>query len=142
MKETPYPIKKMQNFSDIHKHLPGFYGNVASNILDKTGMNSNIIKIDTLSDEWSDREAVMLHACFQLLTDSVEKEGILNDPADWNHSNEHVAARKEIEDLYIWWKNRIASHNTSLDSIWAENLFNKDTEMLIRLVRVRGFLWD
>ncbi|MFA0963717.1 hypothetical protein AB9P05_18065 [Roseivirga sp. BDSF3-8] len=105
-------------------------------------MNSNILKINTLRDEGSDRDAVMLHACFQLLTDCVEKEELLSDPGDWSESSELIAARKEIEELYVWWKNRVASHNTTLDAIWADSIHKKDTEMLIRLIKVRSYLWD
>lgn len=105
-------------------------------------MKSNILKINSLHDDWSDRDAVMLHACFQLLTDCVEHEDLLADPSEWNNSSEQTAARKEIEELYVWWKNRIASHNTTLDSIWSDNLYKKDTDMLIRLIRVRKYLWD
>jgi hypothetical protein len=35
---------------------------------------SNILKIDSLSDGWCDKDHVLLHACFQLLSDFVEKE--------------------------------------------------------------------
>jgi len=46
---------------------------------------SNILKIDTLDKNWRDKDSVMLHACFQLLKDCVEKENLLDETiTDWN----------------------------------------------------------
>lgn len=35
---------------------------------------ANILKIESLSDEWRDKDLILLHACFQLLKDFFEKE--------------------------------------------------------------------
>ena len=59
---------------------------------------SNILKIETLNDGWSDKDNIMLHACFQLLTDCVEKEKLLNGHTDWNYNEDFKAVKKEIEE--------------------------------------------
>ena len=35
---------------------------------------ANLLKIDTLGEGWPGKDNVMLHACFQLLTDFLEQE--------------------------------------------------------------------
>jgi len=34
---------------------------------------SHTLKIETLNEQWRDKDSVMLHACFQLLKDAVEQ---------------------------------------------------------------------
>ena len=38
----------------------------------------NLLKIETLNDEWLDKDVIILHACFQILCDCIEKENLLN----------------------------------------------------------------
>ena len=47
----------------------------------------NILKIDTLNGGWRDKDSVMLHACFQLLSDCIEKEGLLSGHTNWDADN-------------------------------------------------------
>jgi hypothetical protein len=96
---------------------------------------SNILKVDTLDDSWRDKDSVMLHACFQLLKDCVEKENLLDGHTDWNADERHSSAKKEIEELYNWWLTY--SESDSLDD---EN-YEIENKMLIRLVSVRWALW-
>lgn len=95
----------------------------------------NVLKIESLSKAWADKDIVMLHACFQLLTDYVEKEETMV-PTDWEQSPEFQAAKDEIDFLYDWWRSR--SEDT--DELEREQ-FEIDSEMLIRLVKIRRFLW-
>lgn len=88
------------------------------------------LKINSLpsSKDWVDRDVVMLHACFQILEDCVEKEEVDN------HCNyeTHKEPVDEIRFLYKWWKNRKVKD-------WSDDA--EDDEMLIRLMKIRGFLW-
>ena len=90
-----------------------------------------IIKISSLpnSKEWLDKDVIMLHCCFQLLQDFIEKEN-----GD-NHCN--YEANKELVDeyrfLYNWWLKR-------KDNIFNEKE-NEDDEMLLRLIKIRKTLW-
>jgi len=91
-----------------------------------------ILKITTLNEakkSWVDRDMIMLHACFQLLTDFIEKENGLE------HINYEI--HKEIIDeakyLYDWWKS-LPPGRLGIDDTEAD-------EHLMRLVKIRGFLW-
>jgi hypothetical protein len=91
----------------------------------------NVIKIKTLGRDWCDRDSVLLHAAFQVLSDFVEKEWMpsqyhgklfdlekeekrMRDENDGKleeyhqqelemlkYQNDHTA---EIWHLYVWWK--------------------------------------
>lgn len=95
----------------------------------------NILKIRSLGDDWVDKDVVLLHACFQLLTDYVENEET-SVPTDWEQSAEFQKAKAEIDFLYEWWRTR----PEDLDEL-DRRQFEIDSEMLIRLVRIRGYLW-
>ncbi|HSE99736.1 MAG TPA: hypothetical protein VLA48_02480 [Nitrososphaeraceae archaeon] len=88
-----------------------------------------ILKITTLppaKEVWIDRDMIMLHSCFQLLIDFVEKEDGLN------HCN-YEAHKKDIDEckaLYDWWK----ENNSDLTDLEVD-------EHLMRLIKVRSFMW-
>jgi len=93
-----------------------------------TMRNLNITTLPTVKEGWVDRDMIMLHACFQLLTDFVEKEDGLV------HSNyvEHKETIDELTELYTWWKSSYTS--VTIDDVVAD-------ENLARLVKHRSFLW-
>jgi hypothetical protein len=96
---------------------------------------SNILKIDTLDDNWRDKDSVMLHACFQLLKDCVEKENLLSGHTDWDADDMHRTAKKEIQELYNWWLSYKESNIPDNES------FKTETKMLVRLIQIRWALW-
>lgn len=105
---------------------------------------SNILKIKSLSDGWCDKDAVLLHACFQVLNDFIHKEMLPMDKhLDWSGTEETQKARKEIEELDAWWqewKKIDRGHKTtSSEEDVADHL--KENEMLKRLIDVRRYLW-
>ncbi len=73
-----------------------------------------ILKIQTLEKGWCDRDHIMLHAAFQLLVDFVEQEKP-DTIVDWNHSQEHRHAWKEIRALYKWWTETRPARKSPLD---------------------------
>jgi len=90
-----------------------------------------ILKIDSLPNakQWVDRDHIMLHACFQILQDCVEKENV-----DIHCSYEaHKDFVDEVRFLYKWWINR--KKDTSFDND------DEDNEMLNRLIKIRLLLW-
>jgi hypothetical protein len=101
----------------------------------------NVLRIKSLDEEWCDKDRVMLHACFQLLIDCIEEEK-LYDFTDFDNNVESKKVKKEIDELYHWWKTRVSAEkdkqNYENDT---EEQYEKDTEMLIRLVKVREYLW-
>ena len=95
---------------------------------------SNLLRIESLNEEWRDKDSIMLHACFQLLKDCVEKENILSGHARWN-DDKHRAAKIEIETLYRWWL------SYGEPDVPEQNSMELETQMLIRLINVRWALW-
>lgn len=57
---------------------------------------------ETLKPGYYDIDIRMLHANFTLLCSYVEKE---MDIIDWTDSDESKHVKKEIDELYFWWKN-------------------------------------
>lgn len=97
---------------------------------------SNQLKIDSLTEEWVDKDFILLHACFQLLKDFVEKEDVDHRQNDWSFNEDQAAAKVEIDYLYKWWisYSRSAWRGDSKE-------YEIENEMLIRLVNIRKFLW-
>ena len=62
---------------------------------------SNILKIDSLDENWRDKDSVMLHASFQLLKDCVEKENLLSGHTDWDADERHRIAKKKLKNYII-----------------------------------------
>ncbi len=103
--------------------------------------SANVLKIKTLPKGWTDKSFVLLHASFQLLKDFLKKEKPFNCPS-WEQSKEMREAKMELIFLNNWWKKRKKLDEDSSmmnDRNAPQNL--EDTEMLMRLVKVRLFLW-
>lgn len=90
-----------------------------------------ILKIDSLPNakHWVDRDHIMLHACFQILQDCVEKENV-DTHSDYESHKESI---DEVRFLYQWWLSR--KNDDSFDND------REDDEMLMRLMAIRTFLW-
>lgn len=96
---------------------------------------SNVLKIESLSEDWRDKDSVLLHACFQLLKDCIEKEALLSGHIDWDVDEKYRKARIELHHLYHWWL------SYQEPDVPDELSFKLETEMLTRLVNVRWALW-
>ena len=96
---------------------------------------ANLLKIETLGTAWRDKDSVMLHACFQILKDCIEKEKLLDCHIDWDADEKHRQAKNEIGELYRWWKSYEEASTPN------ETHHKIETEMLIRLMQVRWALW-
>jgi hypothetical protein len=72
------------------------------------------LKIHTLGKGWYDRDELLLHAAFQLLTDFIEQEKP-DKIVDWNADELHRKALKEIKSLYNWWKKERPARKSPLD---------------------------
>jgi hypothetical protein len=90
-----------------------------------------ILKIKSLpsAKEWIDRDIMILHACFQLLEDYV----ILEDGCNHCSYEAHAESVDEVMFLHNWWQTR------KLEIYQMDD--NEDDEMLLRLMKVRRFLW-
>ena len=58
------------------------------------------LKITTLDKGWYDKDEVLLHVAFQLLTDFVEQERP-DKIVDWDFDEQHKAAWEEITALQV-----------------------------------------
>ena len=61
------------------------------------------LSIHTLNKVWCDKDEVLLHAAFQLLTDFIEREHP-DQIVDYNHSEESQKRWAELQALYHWWR--------------------------------------
>lgn len=98
---------------------------------------ANTLHIETLDEGWGDKDEIMLHACFQLLKDCIEKENLLTSHTDWNADEKHRQAKEEIEQLYKWWLDRIKTETDPQHN----NQHQTDNLMLHRLIDIRWALW-
>jgi hypothetical protein len=102
---------------------------------------ANVLSIKTLSDDWSDKDMVILHACFQLLVNCIEEEKLF-EFIDWESNNEAKKIKTEIQELHNWWIERTeAEKKNGIDSLWSDEQYKEDDEMLIRLIKIRKYLW-
>lgn len=100
-----------------------------------------ILNITTLTNEWVDKDIILLHACFQLLTNFVEQENPFTGHVEWDNDEEHQHAKHEILKLYDWWTSRKILCTTEGTDIFEKSQYEEDNTMLIRLVKIRQFLW-
>ena len=125
---------------------------------------SNMLKIDSLGEGWRDKDSVLLHACFQLLSDFVEDEMPTFPHINWNMPDDRMNAtmreiqfnaseeqapgntrdiKKEFLELYNWWqewkKEKEEDKNQSFEEDHAD--YEKENEMLKRLIDLRMYLW-
>ncbi len=104
--------------------------------------NGRILRVKTLQKGWHDNNEVMLHACFYLLKNFIEKEKPFKCPS-WKQSEDYSSAQNELIFLYGWWKKRKKierSHDMLNNKLHPQNI--EDNEMLMRLVKIRLFLWN
>lgn len=121
------------------------------------------LQIDSLPAEqdisWVDRDAILLHAAFQVLVDFVEKEKpyevALFPSCAWHNKTipdeekQHVSAGeaerqidewKRIFALYRWWKDVRLPRDSDVE--YAERqAYAEDSEKLCELARLREHLW-
>jgi len=127
---------------------------------------ANLLKIKSLSKGWRDKDSVLLHACFQLLSDFVEQEIPKFPHINWNvsadvsnsvfkgieftpGSTEENAStntrdiKKEFEELYAWWqewkKKDEIKKNSTFEEDHADYLI--ENEMLRKLIDLRMYMW-
>lgn len=90
------------------------------------------LKITSLPNinKWIDRDELMLHSCFQILQDFIEKE-----KGDIHCNYEaHKDFVDELRFLYAWWQER--KYKPTPDK-----QMDEDDAMLSRLMKIRTSLW-
>ncbi len=51
-----------------------------------------------------------------------------------------MATKTEIEELYDWWKSTIEKDHAT-DSLLTKDKYQEESDMLIRLIKIRKYLW-
>lgn len=77
--------------------------------------------ISTLDRTWTDKDEVMLHACFQLLVDFIEKERA-REVVDFWSEFEGNADFHVFDELYFWWTKIRPNRVDPFDSKWFEGV--------------------
>ena len=127
---------------------------------------SNILRIESLKEGWCDKDHVLLHACFQLLSDFVEKEMPQYPFINWNIPVDNMNfvireldlkadktggkdpantrdIKKEFEELNAWWQEWKEKKETKTNSSFEEDHVDylKENEMLKKLIDLRMYMW-
>ncbi len=87
-----------------------------------------VLKIQSLPKGWCDKDKVLLHACFQLLVDYVEKEKGLSGHIDWTFDEAHANTAREIRSLYHWWTKSRPNRKDPIDALQKKEI-PPDNEM-------------
>lgn len=95
----------------------------------------NLIALTGLNADWEEIDTMMLYACFNLLERFVQEEMHLTD---WEVSDVQQRVKQEIDDLSVWWNQRKLAHQ----DLEEEEQQQEDTEMLLRLIQIRTYLWS
>ncbi len=85
--------------------------------------------------DWVDKDILMLHSCFQLLKDFIEKE----DPFNYNIKN--CKLKKQLMELYKWWLQREEDVESDKVNELDHDQYLEDNKMLIKLIKLRCHLW-
>ena len=88
-------------------------------------MKGNVLVLKDLpkNSKWCDKDHVMLLACFQILTDFLEKEKP-QTIVDYSHDREHRKHWKELQALYRYWKHDRHKQERQIDALrrkWAKS---------------------
>ena len=92
--------------------------------------NLKITSLAPKDEKWIDRDVIMLHACFQILKDCVEKENLFQHSPAYAKSKKGKIAKK----LYDWWEIRRTQTYHDIDDLI-------DNKQLIKLIGIRETLW-
>lgn len=99
----------------------------------------NVVYIRSLPPTWNDRDQVMLHAAFQLLTDFVDRErpdyktcSFDSLVLEYGDDSESIDTALQIRELYDWWQWRRHNYHS----------LAADDDKLRLLMNVRRKLWS
>lgn len=100
---------------------------------------------------WIDRDRLVLHACFVILANFIEKEdpqcGLRELPDNWSRQDWDQWDRpdKELRALYNWWTKerpeKLAQQAKKYTYESDQRLFEEEDTMLLRLMKVRSYMW-
>lgn len=111
----------------------------------------NTVVCKEIPPTWCDRDFLLLHSCFQILVDFIEKEEpeVLTRSARETYYHykkmgieravQEVRDKAKMRELYKWYKSSMAKDSED-DSISLDS-YEDDTEKLVELVKLRVNFW-
>lgn len=94
-----YALKQELRYRVPFKYGFSIYWYIRYRLFDKY----HIVKTD-LEPNYYDTDTRLIHASFSLLVDFIEKEKPF-ERINWESDAESIFAKKEMQELYWWWKN-------------------------------------
>lgn len=81
---------------------------------------------------------MLVSSCLKI----VLKKKLLTGFIDWTLDDKSKKVNEEIEYLNNWWIERVQlERNKDIDPVWTAGQYEIDDEMLIRLIKIRRYLW-
>ena len=101
---------------------------------------ANVLRIESLDEDWRDKDVILLHASFQLLHDCVEQEKLFEN---WGTKGDPTGAKqkRQLRTLYRWWLKRRKRKNEDFLGRSGARRYQRDNEQLIKLIHLRRRLW-
>lgn len=116
-----------------------------------------LVRPKTLTLNYHDADTLILHSVMQILTDFYEDQ-IKTKRINWEATARYKDVYNQMEEIYYWWKD----YNDIKKSLWdipdlpepeysnyiheaqmkESKLEDQADEMLIKLMKIRQFLWD
>ena len=107
------------------------------------GDRYSTVKPRNLPHTWIDREELLIHVMFEVLSNFVEKELRPHQDIDWDCSEYRSHARDEMEDLYRWWHEEYSWRDEDFVSLQADEAWYAFvTHQCLRLSKIRGYMWS
>ena len=142
---------KINPFINLFNKTKRFITNLFYYIRTHTYNKYHLIDIRSKEYKWGwiDQDHRIFLACFKCLEEFVEKENPFEVTDYYNdkHHPESAQAGDEIKLLYHWWKEgrfveELEHKKNKNKPDWDYfGIYERETEMLIRLINIRRYLW-
>jgi len=112
-------------------------------IVDRVWYRHNVLKIKTLSPNWTDADEKLIHAMFQILNDFMKDE----EPKcshTWNQNEDNKRVWATLNRLQNWWTNIRPNRENNINKYTykVEQMFvRNDIKMMKQLVDVSPYMW-
>jgi hypothetical protein len=106
----------------------------------------DLIRTGLSKKDWHDKDITMLYGMMNLLVDYVDGEKCF-EITKWDEDADSKRVAKEIKAIYRWWKlyDKLyaIAHNAKGEKFhkMQDSLIKEEQEMLIRLIKIRKYLW-
>ena len=88
---------------------------------------------------WFERDTLMLHICFQIFMDSLEKDKVL-EVINWDCDDKHKNVKNTIIRLRSWWIERRDKDRLNEIDYSNNDQYEEDSKQLHNLMLIRKYL--